>query len=151
MYKRQVRGNADFVIFWNFWIFPDRNRVVVHRLGCYHWLCGCTVDSFEDFGSHWPRAKSLDRPKLEIARVDRLENPKCQNPVRDWDFDQILDFAVLLLAPRRHLHSIPTGCRVYLQGIWICFERVLGVLLLKIEMISQKSPNALGVSSAKGK
>ena len=35
-----------------------------------------TGDSIEDFDSHWPRAKSLDRPKLEIARVDRLENPK---------------------------------------------------------------------------
>ena len=45
----------------------------------------------------------------------------------------------MLLALCRLLRSIPNGCRVCLQSILSCFEGVRWVLLLKIEIISQKS------------
>ena len=117
---------ADFGIFWNIWIFPDRKQVRPHRFGCCHWLCGCPVDSFEDFDSHWWRGKCLNRLKLKIARVDRLENPKWPNPVPDWDFGQIsvhflnfLNIAALVAAT--------TSARF--QMVFGCVRKAFGVVL----------------------
>ena len=122
-----------------------------HRFRCYHWPGSCHVDSFEDFDSHWSRAMRFGRPKLKLHRLTHFQNPILLKYAPDWDFGQILvrfwcifeNFRVsrrwLWLPLRRHLHSIPNGWRVCLQSIWSCFERILWVLLMKIEFISQKS------------
>ena len=140
--------------------------MVVHRFRCYHWVWSSSLDSFEDFDSHWSRAKRFGRPKLDFASVKHFQNPILLKYAPDWDFGQILvrfwcifwKFWIsrrwLLLALRRHLRSIPNGWRVCLQSILSCFERALWVLLLKIEIISQKLAKGQRKdkgSSAKGK
>ena len=70
-----VRGNQDFRIFGNILIFPDRKQVRPRRFRCYHWPCGCSLDSFEDFDSHWSRRKRFGRPKLELHGLTHSQNP----------------------------------------------------------------------------
>ena len=119
------------------------------------------MDSFEGFDSHWSRGKCFNRPKLKLHRLTHFQNPILAKYASDWDFAQILvhfgkiwiSRRWLLLALRRHLRSIPNGFRVCLQSIWSCFEPILLVLLLKIEIISKNRlrHTSLEVSSAKGK
>ena len=66
-----VRGNADFGIFENIWIFPDRNGVRARRSRSHHWLSSCPLDSLRCVGGHWSRQETLDRPKLIFAAVTR--------------------------------------------------------------------------------
>ena len=132
-----------------------------NRFRRYHWPRTSSLDSFEDFDSHWSRGKRFGRPKLKFASVTHFQNPILAKYAPDWDFAQILvhfwkiliSRRWLLLALRRHLRSIPNGCRVCLQSIWSCFECMLQVLLLKIEIISKNRlrHTSLEVSSAKGK
>ena len=133
----------------------------VHRFRRYHWPCSCSLDSFEDFDSHWSRGMRFGRPTPKIASVTHFQNPILAKYAPDWDSAQILVHFLkklisrrwLLLALRRHLRSIPNGCRVCLQSIWSCFECMLQVLLLKIEIISKNRlrHTSLEISSAKGK
>ena len=45
------------------------------RVRRYHWPCSCSLDSFEDFDSHWSRGERFGRPKLEFASVTHFQNP----------------------------------------------------------------------------
>ena len=84
-----VRGNADFGIFGNFWIFADGKQVRPHRFRRYHWLWSCNMDSIEGFGSHWWRGKRFGRPKLKLHRLTHFQNPILAKSAPDWDFGQI--------------------------------------------------------------
>ena len=50
----------------------------------------CSLDSLRCVNSHWSRGERFGRPKLKIARVYTLQNPKRSNPAPEWDFGQIL-------------------------------------------------------------
>ena len=98
-------ADADFGIFEKIWIFPDGKQVRVHRFRRYHWPCSCSLDSLEDFDSHWSRRMRFGRPKPKIASVTHFENPILVKYAPDWDFAQILmhfwkilDFAALVVA-----------------------------------------------------
>ena len=84
-----------------------------------------------------------------------FQNPKWPKPAPDLGFRA--DFGAFfenLEFPGAGCcwHSVGT-CRVCLQSIWSCFECMLQVLLLKIEIISKNRlrNTSLKVSSAKGK
>ena len=62
----------------------------VHRFRCYHWPCGCPVDSLEDFEKKKSRGKRFGRSKLNFASVTHFQNPVLTKSAPDWDFAQIL-------------------------------------------------------------
>ena len=104
----------------NFWIFPDRKQVRVHRFRRYHSVCRCPADSFEDFDSHWSRAKRIGRPKLKIASVTHFQNPILT--IFFWKFG----FREIGCC----WHSLGTSARFQMVGG--CVRKVFGVVPLQI-------------------
>ena len=82
--------NANFGIFWIFWIFPGGNEEVHRRSRRYHWPCSCSLDSLRCVSSHWSCQKRFGRPKLKLHRRKIFQNPILAKYAPDWDFAQIL-------------------------------------------------------------
>ena len=93
----------DFGILGNFCILADGKQVRVHRFRRYRWPCGCSLDSFEDFDSHWSRGKRFGRPKLNFASVTHFQNPILAKYASDFaqilvHFLEIYNFPSLFVA-----------------------------------------------------
>ena len=132
-----------------------------HRFRCYHWPCGCPVDSFEDFDSHWSRRKRFGRPKLKIAGVTDSQNPILAKSASDWDFGQIfpyfleiLNFAPLVVAGTSWAPPLDSK---WLPGVFAKYfellrTRSLGAALENQNYLKKSAEHtSLKVSSAKGK